>query len=102
LTVVFKPEDVRPVGQQILLKRHPSNADDTLILTPENRIERNLKCTVLASNKGRWCKEKGYVPHTFKIGDTVLVRQWRGIALNPHDESVVFVRDELIEAVVDE
>lgn len=95
----IRPSQVKPIGKNVLLKRHASNEKIGQIETPENRIERNLKCTVIAVNSGRWFLNKGRVPSIMKAGDVVLVRQWRGIPLNVNDETVVFVPDDLIEGI---
>jgi co-chaperonin GroES (HSP10) len=98
----ISPDQVKPIGKNVLLKRHTSNADDTLIITPDNRIEKNLKCTVLAVNPGTYIPVMGTrVQRQAKVGDVVLVRQWRGILLNPQDQSVIFVSEDLIEGIVE-
>lgn len=92
------PANVTPWGRNVLLRRLPMDSQEGLIQTPEDRIEKNLKCEVIAVNRGRQINGK-HIPLQFKAGDIVLVRQWRGILLNPFDTSVIFVSDDLVEAI---
>ena len=96
----LNPANIKPIGRNVLIRRFPANEQVGLIHTPENRIERNLKCLVVAIPKGRWFDGKGYVAPEFKVGDTVLIRQWLGIELSPHDPSVAFIPEELVEAIL--
>lgn len=76
-----------------LVKRLPSNQVSDLILMPGNRIEKNLKCVILAITESK----EGLQP-----GDHVLIWQGTGISLDKVDDSYLLVEESSMMAVVDE
>lgn len=90
----------RPLKNNAVVRRLPKETSSGILILPDSelRIERNLKCEVLAVGPGHW-KVDHWVPLSAKPGDIVLVRQWSGKKLEQLDENILVVEDDLIEGI---
>ena len=78
----------------ILCKRKPQEELKTLggILLPDDRIELDQHCDVLAVGKHK--TKKGDFPLDVKVGDKVLIHALGGLKIDPKDHNLIMIQPD--------
>jgi len=102
---IYKKEKImkiNPLNDQVLLKRlKPEEKTESGLIIPVVAQEKQVRCEVVATGRGRVLDNGNLLEPQVKTGDIVLLDKWGGREVNLGDDEMIFVREEDILAVVE-
>ncbi len=93
-------DNIKPLGDRVLVKRLESEATASGIIIPDTAKEKPMQGKVMAVGSGARNEKGEIVPLDVKAGDLVLFGKWSGTEVKVDGEELLIMKESDIMGVI--